>query len=252
MVSRRDFNFLAAARLLATAIGPAARQGTGGVDRAYVKPEPLAPWAGQIGFALDPPVTEWRATNREGANRLTYDGGGYLLDLEFVHPEPQLLAFQFRLERVDKAQFIVRSYSVKTQIPFIGIYRFWDYRGGPVELMNQFNTYTRGLGSGANYAQTYGANKGIPLVLCADREGNNRFTFGMLDQVEATGLRIDNWSLGLSTRGEGLNFSFEFVKPAAYEIKRTNLVDGAWLDRGDTRLIGRLGPGLRRRLPGRS
>ena len=60
----------------------------------------------------------------------------------------------------------------------------------------------------------YGANTGIPILLCTDREGRNRFAIGMLDQVEATELRIRDWSLGLSPRGEGLNFSFDFIKPA--------------------------------------
>jgi poly(3-hydroxybutyrate) depolymerase len=39
-----------------------------------------------------------------------------------------------------------------------------------------------------------------------------------------------DWSLGLSPRGEGLNFSFDFIKPVGYEITRTTLVDGAWID----------------------
>ena len=78
--------------------------------------------------------------------------------------------------------------------------------------------------------ETYAANAGIPLVVCADREGHNRFAFGLLDQVEATGLRIKNYSLGLSHRGEGLNYQFEFVKPIGYSLKRSELVDGAYFD----------------------
>ena len=111
MIKRRDFNFLAASRLLATAaIGPTSRYAVGAIDREYLKPEPLAPWAGQIGFALDPPVTEWRATDSQSADRLIYKGGGYVLELNFLRPEPQLLAFRFRLEREYKEPFTVRSY----------------------------------------------------------------------------------------------------------------------------------------------
>ena len=160
-------------------------------------------------FVLDPPVSEWQAQRNPDVDRLAYTGGGYRLELDFRHPEPQLLTFQFRLEREDKRPFLVRSYSVKTQISLLGIYRVWNYRGGPIELMDQFDVYTRGLNE---ISQVSGANTGIPIVLCADREGRNRFSFGMLDQVEATNLRAGDWSLGLSPRGEGLNFSFEFSR----------------------------------------
>jgi hypothetical protein len=132
-----------------------------------------------------------------------------------------VLTFQFRLEREDRRPFLIRSYSIRTQISLLGIYRVWNYRGGPIELMDQFDVYTRGLNE---ISQVSGANTGIPIVLCADREGRNRFSFGMLDQVEATNLRVGDWSLGLSPRGEGLNFAFEFDKPAGYEITRTTLV----------------------------
>ena len=229
MIDRRSF--LATAPWLAAAAGAqTSSPSAGSGELVYLKPAPLIPWNGQIGFSLDPLVSEWQPEGRQDTDRLAYTGGGYRLELDFHRLEPQLLTFQFRLQRDDKRPFTVRSYSVRTQLSFVGIYRIWDYRSGPIELMDQFNVYTRGLPSGKEYAQVYGANSGIPIVLCSDREGRNRFTFGMLDQVEATGLRIGDWSLGLSPRGEGLNFWFEFVKPAGYPITRTTLEDGGWLD----------------------
>ena len=223
MMDRRAF--LTSAPLAAVAVRQARSQSSNAF--AYLKPEPLTPWAGQLGFALDPPVSEWRAQRGPDRDRLTYTGDGYRLDLNFRRPEPGLLTFQFRLEREDKRPFTIRSYSLRTQLSLVGIYRFWNYRGGPIELMDQFSVYTRGLNENT---QVSGANTGIPIMLCSDREGHNRFAFGMFDQVEATELRIGDWSLGLSPRGEGLNFWFEFVKPAGYEITRTTLVDGASID----------------------
>ncbi|PYT22669.1 MAG: hypothetical protein DMG57_34535 [Acidobacteria bacterium] len=202
--------FLSSAPLLAALTGAQANARPGNTGaRVSLKPEPLTPWSGQLVFVLDPPVSEWQAQRNPDVDRLAYTGGGYRLELDFRHPEPQLLTFQFRLEREDKRPFLVRSYSVKTQISLLGIYRVWNYRGGPIELMDQFDVYTRGLNE---ISQVSGANTGIPIVLCADREGRNRFSFGMLDQVEATNLRAGDWSLGLSPRGEGLNFSFEFSR----------------------------------------
>jgi len=220
--------FLSSAPLLAALSGAPANALPGSPGAPIsLKPGPLTPWSGQLAFVLDPPVSEWRGERSPDADRLTYTGGGYRLELDFRHPEPQLLTFQFRLEREDKRPFLIRSYSLKTQLSLLGIYRVWNYRGGPIELMDQFDVYTRGLNE---MNQLSGANTGIPIVLCADREGRNRFSFGMLDQVEATNLHVGDWSLGLSPRGEGLNFSFEFIKPAGYEITRTTLLDGAWLD----------------------
>ncbi len=218
--------FLTSASLVAAVAAHQARSQSSNA-LVYLKPEPLARWAGQLGFALDPPVSEWRAEPGQDRDHFTYTGGGYRLELNFHRPEPELLTFQFRLEREDKRPFTIRSYSVKAQLSLVGIYRFWNYRGGPIELMDQFSVYTRGLNEDQ---QVSGANTGIPILLCTDREGRNRFAFGMLDQVETTELHIGDWSLGLSPRGEGLNFWFEFVKPAAYEITRTALVDGACID----------------------
>ena len=178
--------FLASAPLIAAVAGPAARPQSGAA-LVYLKPEALTPWSGQLGFDLDPPAPEWRSGQRLGADRFTYTGGGYRLELEFRRPEPQLLTFQFRLAREDKRLFTVRSYSVQAQLSLAGIYRFWNYRGGPIELMDQFDVYMRGL---SEDSQVYGANTGIPILLCTDREGGNRFAFGMLDQVEATRLRV--------------------------------------------------------------
>ena len=224
MIERRAF--LASAPLVAAVVMRDARSQSSNAF-AYIQPEPLSPWAGQLGFTLNPPVSEWRAKRGLDRDRLTYTGGGYRLDLDFRRPEPELLTFQFHLEREDKRPFVTLSCSLKTQLSLVGIYRFWNYRGGPIELMDQFNVYTRGLNQDS---QVYGANTGIPILLCSDREGRNRFAIGMLDQVEATELRIRDWSLGLSPRGEGLNFSFDFIKPVGYEITRTTLVDGAWID----------------------
>src|SRR5204863_7259213 len=114
-----------------------------------------------IGFVLDPAVSGCPAQRNPDVAPLAYTGGGYRLALDFRHPEPQLLTFPFRLEREDKRPFLVRSYSVKTQISLLGIYRVWNYRGGPIELMDQFDVYTRGLNE---ISQVSGANTGIPIV----------------------------------------------------------------------------------------
>lgn len=224
MINRRDF--LQSLPLLASA--PA--QTPADEKRMWLKPRGLAPWDGQLGFTLDPPVPEWHLDGAETPDHAAFTGGPYRLDLTLSHSESGLLTLQFKLERIDRQPFKVRGYSAKVQLSLLGIYRVWNYRGGPIELMEEFDTNMRGLASGKDYSMLYGANSGIPILICADREGRNRFTFGMRDQVEATGLRIGEYSMGLSTRGEGLNFSFEFSKPVGYEITRTSLADGAWLD----------------------
>jgi hypothetical protein len=135
--------FLASAPLIAAASERRARSQSGPAY-AYLRPEPLAPWSGHLGFVLDPPVSEWQAGRSLGADRLSYTGEGYNLELDFHRPEPQLLTIEFHLERGDKRPFIIRSYSVKVLLSLAGIYKFWNYRDGPIELMDQFNVYTRG------------------------------------------------------------------------------------------------------------
>ena len=209
-------------------------------ERVHVQPRILAPWNGQLGFALDPAVPEWRLEGEEG-DRVSYSGGDYRLELTFEHPQPHLLTLRFRLERADGKPFTVRSYTVKAQLSLIGIYRLWNGRNGPTELSDSFNVYTRGWPSEKDYAEVYGANSGSPVMLCTDREGRNRFTLGMLDQVEATGLKIGTFSLGLSKRGEGLNYTFEFVKPVGYTVTRSTLTDGAWFDTRSGDWFGSIG-----------
>jgi hypothetical protein len=228
LISRRSF--LGSAPLFAQAA--AAQSGDGAVpaEASIVAPKALAAWSGRLAFALDPPVTEWHIEGGESSDRVSYTGGDYRLDLMFDRAVQDLLVVRFRLDRRDGRAFSVRSYSLKAQLSLLGIYRFWSSRGGPIELLDQFRVYTRGLGSGKEFAEVYAANSGMPVMLCADREGVNRFALGMLDQVETAGLRIADYSLGLSRRGEGLNFSFEFVRPVGYSISRTALVDAAWFD----------------------
>src|SRR5258707_530503 len=120
MMDRRTFltatPLLTAAPLLAAAAGAQAPPQSAHTEaRAYVKPGPLAPWAGELEFALDPPVSEWRAEDLNDKEQVAYTGGGYRLELDFRHPEPRLLTLQFRLGREDKRPFLVRSYSVKAQ-----------------------------------------------------------------------------------------------------------------------------------------
>jgi alpha-galactosidase len=199
-------------------------------DQAWLKLEPLSRWDAQLGFALEPRITQWMASGARSRHHASFYAGGYQLKLDFASPEPGLVSFQFRLAREDGQPFTVHRYSLKARLPFSGIYRFWDYRSGSPEIEAEFDAYTRGLASGEKYTQTYAANTGIPFVLCTNRNGENRFSFGMLDQVEVTGLHVEPYSLGLSWRGEGLNFSFEFVKPLGYSLKQSELVDGAWFD----------------------
>ena len=174
---------------------------------------------------LEPACGEWTA---DGPG--TYRSSDYELKLHLEQPEKGLFHMRFELRRSEGARFTVRSYSLRRQVPLLGIYRLWSYRGGSVETMVQFDSYTRGLPSGEKFAQTAAANTGIPLVVATDREGRNRFAMGMLDQTEVTGLRIGTFSMGKSERGEGLNFTFEFERPTGYSLECTALNDGARLD----------------------
>lgn len=198
-------------------------------------PEPirlqrLAPWEAELSFVLDPPCAVWVVRGDAGADQVQYQSAGYLLQLDWEQPAAGLWNLRFQLHRADNAKFTVHSYSVRARAEFTGIYRLWDYRGGPTELMSGFDAHTRGLASGDKFAQTAAANTGIPLLVATDREGRTRFSLGMLDQVEVTGLRIRGFSLGISERGEGLNFTFEFERPTGYALERTVLTDGARLD----------------------
>ncbi len=201
----------------------------------FISLEPLSDWAGQLGFVLDPPVDTWQSQPADDKDRLIFRGGGYHLAIEFAHPHPQLVTFSFRLRRDDGRSFVVHSYSLKARKVFTDIYQFWNDRQGSSEIAGEFNVYTRDLASGEHFARTYAANTGIPIAICANREGQVRFAFGPLDQVEAAGLRIKTYSLGLSDRGEGLNYEFEFQKPVGYTLQRTDLIDGAYIDtRGES------------------
>lgn len=196
-------------------------------ERTYITLGPAGQWASRMGFALDPPVTEWEKVEGKDAGQTVYTGGGYRLRLDSDRPESHALAIRFHLQRDDGRNFTVLSYSVSAQLSLVGIYRIWNYRGGPAEALGEVDVFTRGL---AANGQVSGANIGIPIIVLTDREGCNQFTFGMLDQVEIADLQINNYSLGFSERGEGLNYSFEFVKPAGYAITRSRLDDGVWFN----------------------
>jgi len=232
-INRRSF--LGAASLVGLALPPGAASPTA-VESATsapltsVKLAPLSEWDAQFGFALDPPVEEWQSLPSGDKNQSVFAGGGYRLIVDFMYPEPQLATIRFRLRREDGQSFVVHAYSLKSRKVFTDIYQFWSYRQGSPEIQAEFDVYTRGLASGDSFGRTYAANTGIPLTLCANREGRIRFAFGLLDQIEATGLRIRNYSLGLSERGEGLNYEFEFTKPVGYSVPRVELIDGAYFD----------------------
>jgi alpha-galactosidase len=206
------------------------KEGAAGGNQVYVKLDPLAEWDAHLGFALEPPVREWQPQPSEDKNQAVFLGQGFRLKLDFARPDARLTTLQFHLSREDGQPFTVHGYSVSSRLIFTDIYRVWDYRSGPSETDGEFAVYLRDLASGEKYAQTYAANTGIPLIVCTDREGHNRYAFGLLDQVEAAGLRINNYSLGLSQRGEGLNFQFAFERPVGYTLKRSELVDGAYFD----------------------
>jgi hypothetical protein len=190
-----------------------------GFDQAWLKLEPVSRWDAQLGIALEPRITQWMASGARSRHHASFYAGGYQLKLDFASPEPGLASFQFRLAREDGQAFTVHRYSLKARLPFSGIYRFWDFRSGSPEIEAEFDADTRGLASGEKYTRAYAANAGIRFALRTDRNGENRFSFGMLDQVEVTGLHVKPYSLGLSRRGEGLNFSFEFVKPLGYALR---------------------------------
>lgn len=229
-INRRSF--LGAASLVGLALPPRAAfpAAEEPASQTSVKLAPLLEWDAQLGFALDPQVEEWRFMSSGNKNQSVYVGGGYRLIVDFAYPEPQLITIRFRLRRDDGQSFVVHAYSLKCRKVFTDIYQFWSYRQGPPETLGEFDVYTRGLASGDNFARTYAANTGIPLALCASREGRIRFAFGLLDQIEAAGLRIKGYSLGISERGEGLNYEFEFVKPVGYSLQHSELIDGAYFD----------------------
>lgn len=202
---------------------------TNPTERAYVKLALAEQWAGRLGFALDPPVEKWERIEGNDVARVAYGGGGYRLELDSNQLDPQAFTIRFKLQRDDGQNFTVLSYSVIAQLSLVGIYRAWNYRGGPAEALGEVDVFTRGLSSNGEVS---GANIGIPIIVLTDRDGRNRFTFGMSDQVEITDLHINNYSLGFSERGEGLNFSFEFIKPRGYTITRSSLDDGIWFDTG--------------------
>ena len=178
-------------------------------------------WEGaSLRFTLDPPVSGWR---RSGAGE--FSGGGYRLRFESSGGEGERRV-EFSLRREDGAEFTVRGYSVRAAVNFTGIYRVWNYRSGPLELMAEVDAYTRGLGG---LDAVTAANSGIPLVVATDREGRTKFALGMLDQVETTRLKGEQFNeLGLG-RAEGLNFAFEFSKPGDYALRRRELRDGWFL-----------------------
>jgi|GEM_PF-1392737 len=189
----------------------------------------LIEWDVRLNFQLDPPVSAWNTVDN---NLFSYRSSDeeYSLLIKIDRTRQLLIAVHFSLSAQRKKEFRVICYSVKARIPFTGIYRVWHYHGAPLDLMGQFRSYTRGLASGKEFTQLYAANTGIPFVLCTDREGQNRFSLGMRDQVETTGLRIENYSVGASIRAEGLNYSFEFAKPIGYSLSRRSLSDGFYLD----------------------
>jgi hypothetical protein len=196
----------------------------------YVELTPAAEWGSRLGFVLDPPVEAWQEVGGNDVGQVVHTGGGYRLELNSYRREPHQLSMQFHLQRDDGRNFTVLHYSVTAQISLVGIYRIWNYRDGRPEFLGEFDVFTRGLSSNDEGGQVSGANTGIPIIALTDRGGCNRFTFDMLDQVEIADLRVNNYSLGSSQRGEGLNFSFEFVKPTGYTITRSTIDDGIWFD----------------------
>src|SRR6266850_7237087 len=159
----------------------------------------LVEWDVRLNFQLDPAVSGWNTVDNDP---LSYRSSGeeYSLRIKTDRSREGVIAVHFSLSAQKKTEFRVIRYSVKARIPFTGIYRVWHYHGGPLDLMGQFRSYTRGLASDKEFTQLYGANTGIPFILCADREGQNRFSLGMRDQVETTGLRIESYSVGPSIR----------------------------------------------------
>jgi len=190
----------------------------------------LARYDATLNFILDPPASEWKLQTQLSPTHDVYQAGDYALELQLDAQDPATHKIRFSLRSEKGEAFKVLRYSVEVRIPFMGVYRVWHYQNGPLDLIGQFLSYTRGLASTGEFSQLTGANTGMPLILCTDREGRNRLTFGLLDQVECTGLRIKSYSVGPSPRAEGLNYTFEFAKPAGYSISRQVLSDGFYLD----------------------
>jgi alpha-galactosidase len=191
---------------------------------------PFANFEATLGFILDPPVGEWRPQGGFSPSDYIYLGGDYRLELRISERGQNAHTVQFKVQSGRSERFKVVRYSIRVRVPFTGIYRVWHYQSGPLDLIGQFLSYTRGLASSREFTQLSGANTAIPVITCTDREGRNRLTLGVLDQVECTGLRIENYSLGLSPRAEGLNYVLEFSKPVGYSVYRQVLNDGVYLN----------------------
>lgn len=215
--------------LKSTVMAPAVVAAAAGTGKPLPLPR-LAAWRAELSFTLEPPCEAWEPYGPETGDRVQYRSGDYTLQLDWEQPGEGLWNLRFELRRGGDAEFTVISYSVEARTEFTGIYRVWDYRDGSPELMTGFDAYTRGLASDGKFAQTAAANTGIPLLVATDREGRNRFTLGLLDQVETAGLRIRSYPLGVSERGEGLDYRFAFERPAGYRLRRRVLRDGARLD----------------------
>jgi len=196
----------------------------------FAKLDPLSAYDVQLGFALSPSVRQWQPQPGNSQDRMVYRDAGYTLEVDFLRPAASFTTCQFRLAREDNHPFDVHRYLIRSRLEFTDIYRFWDFHTSQQETYAEFAAYLRDLSAGEEFAQTYGANLGVPMLLCTDREGHTRYGFGLLNQVEATGLRIKNYSLGLSRRGEGLNFEFEFERPLGYTLRRAEIIDGAYFD----------------------
>src|SRR5262249_22082857 len=104
----------------------------------------LLEWDLRLNFHLDPPVLGWTAVDN---NLLRYRSSGeeYSLLININQIQTGTIAVQFSLSAQRISEFRVIRYSVKAKIPFTGIYRVWHYHGGPLDLMGQFRSYTRGL-----------------------------------------------------------------------------------------------------------
>ena len=139
-------------------------------------------------FNLDPPVGEWNlALGDEGSSSATYEGSGYILELEEKR-ESDYVAVVFNLRRGDGEHFTVKRYTLSARSNIGDLHRIWMphlterhiaflymQRQLPMETLSPSRRYplvdTRSC-----------ADARSPVILGLDRAGTVTFGVGLIDQ----------------------------------------------------------------------
>ena len=139
-------------------------------------------------FDLDPAVGQWSLVEGdEGSARATYEGSGYILELEEKR-ESDYVAVVFNLRRGDGQQFTIERYTLSARSNIGDLHRIWMphlterhiaflymQRQLPMETLSPSRRYplvdTRSC-----------ADARSPVILGLDRAGTVTFGVGLIDQ----------------------------------------------------------------------